>query len=157
MPTSNVPAPYLAILAQILRVFERVYFITSTFGLDGFESYRVVLYSALDVLSRDAEACTQLVSAMAHDLLERHGVSAPDAQPAAHVRMGQRMHVTYLLLVVEQWVSELPDTMINQLILPLCRPYLQDTRFQDTFESAHSVVLALYTCCLLYTSDAADE
>ena len=146
MPTSNVPAPYLAILTQILRVFERVYFITSTFGLDGFESYRVVLYSALDVLSRDAEACTQLVSAMAHDLLERHGVSAPDAQPAAHVRMGQRMHVTYLLLVVEQWVSELPDTMINQLILPLCRPYLQDTRFQDTFESAHSVVLALYTC-----------
>ena len=145
MPTSNVPEPYLDALAHVLRIFERVYWITSTFGLDGFESYRVVFYSALDVLSRDASACTQVVSSMAHDLLQRHK-DVPGGRPAAHVSFAQRMHVTYFLLVMEQWVAELPHAMLEQLGLPMCRPYLEDTRFQDTFESAHSVVLALYAC-----------
>ncbi|KOS15953.1 hypothetical protein Malapachy_3319 [Malassezia pachydermatis] len=143
MPTSNTPAPYLLVLAATLRIFGMLYWITSTFSMDGFESYRVVFYSALDVLSRDAEACTQLVSTMADELLQRYD-DVPGGRSAKDTSFGQRIHATFFLLVVEQLASELPDTMIDHLVLPMCRPYLEDTRFQDAFESAHSVVLALY-------------
>lgn len=47
--------------------------------------------------------------------------------------------------MAEQLISVLPDEVVEQLILPICRPYLENTRFSDTFESAHSVVLALYS------------
>ena len=142
MATSNTPAPYLRIMTDVVHVYLPLYFITSSFGLDGFESYRKVFYSALDVLSRDPEACTQLTAALAASVL---GNDAPGAQSAQDATFGQRIHTTYFLLVVEQLVSEVPNAMIDHLILPMCRPYLQDTSFQDAFESAHSVILALYT------------
>ncbi|WFD27567.1 hypothetical protein MNAN1_002566 [Malassezia nana] len=137
--TGAVPAAYLSVVSEVLYVYAALYWITSSFSLDGFDSYRVVLYSALDVQSRDAQACTELVTGLAHSLLD----AAPRA--AAQANYAERVHVTYLLLVIEQLVAELPETMIDDVVLPLCRPYLEDTRFQDAFESAHSVVLALYT------------
>ena len=138
-----VPAPYLAVLSEVLHVYASLYFITSSFSLDGFESYRVVFYSALDVQSRDAEACEELVRRLARTLLAYDGAGRP-ARAAAQADLAERIHVTYLLLVVEQLVAERPAPMIDCLVLPLCRPYLEDTRFQDAFESAHAVVLALY-------------
>lgn len=134
-----VPAAYLSVVSEVLYIYAALYWITSSFSLDGFDSYRVVLYSALDVQSRDAHACTELVAGLARFLLD----AAPRA--AAQADYAERVHVTYLLLVIEQLVAELPETMIHDLVLPLCRPYLEDTRFQDAFESAHSVVLALFT------------
>lgn len=143
MPTSNTPAPYLALLSATLDLFSASYWITSTFSLDGFESYRVVFYSALDVLSRDAAACTQLVSDMTDAIWTRfHDV--PGGRSARDASVAQRLRVTYALLVIELLTKELPPAMIDGLVLPMCRPYLEDTQYQDAFESAHSVVLALY-------------
>jgi len=141
--TRHVPAPYLAVLSDVLHIYAWLYWITSSFSLDGFESYRVVFYSALDVQSRDAAACEELVCSLARTLLAYDGHGRP-ARAAAQAGIAERIHVTYLLLVIEQLVAELPAAMIDDLVLPLCRPYLEDTRFQDAFESAHSVVLALY-------------
>lgn len=44
-----------------------MYWVTSTFGSDGFDVYRRVFYSALDVLGRDGEACVELVERVAPD------------------------------------------------------------------------------------------
>lgn len=138
MATSNTPAPYVRLLTDVLHIYLPLYFITTTFGLDGFESYRKVFYSALDVLSRDPDACTQLMAALANEV-------APTRGAADQATFQQRIHATYVLLVAEQLVAEVPEAMVSELILPMCRPYLEDTQFQDAFESAHSVVLALYT------------
>ncbi|CBQ73281.1 conserved hypothetical protein [Sporisorium reilianum SRZ2] len=130
--TSNLPLPYLVIVQHVLATYSHLYWITSTFGSDGFDVYRKVFYSALDVLGRDGEACIQL--------LELIYPSAVGLEPNA----AKRSSTTYFLNVAEQLVRVLPDAVVEQLVLPLCRPYLEDTRYGDTFESAHSVVLALY-------------
>ncbi|WFD02669.1 hypothetical protein MOBT1_001351 [Malassezia obtusa] len=142
MATSNTPVPYLHVITDVIHIYLPLYFITSQFGLDGFESYRKVFYSALDVLSRDPEGCTQLTAALAASVL---GGVSPRALTAQSATYAQRMHTTYFLLVVEQLVGEVPEAMIDHLILPICRPYLEDTSFQDAFESAHSVILALFS------------
>lgn len=152
MRASSVPAPFLSVLSEVLHIYASLYYITSSFSLDGFESYRVVFYSALDVQSRDAEACQQLIQSLARTLLAYDGPGSRPARAAAQADYQERLHVTYLLLVIEQLVAELPASMIDDLVLPLCRPYLEDTQFQDAFESAHSVVLALYTAQSLSTT-----
>ncbi|WFD42392.1 hypothetical protein MPSI1_001035 [Malassezia psittaci] len=142
MPTSNTPLPYLHIVTDVIHIYLPLYFITSEFGLDGFEIYRKVFYSALDVLSRDPETCTQLIAALASITLDG---SSPSELSVRNAGYGHHIHTTYFLLVAEQLVGDVPEAMIDQLILPICRPYLEDTSLQDAFESAHSVVLMLYT------------
>lgn len=134
--TSNLPPPYLQIVQTTLSTFSHLYWITSTFGSDGFDVYRKVFYSSLDVLGRDGEACIQLLELIAPEQVE--GTNLLELNAA------KRSRTTYFLNVVEQLVAVLPNEVIEQMILPICRPYLEDTRFQDTFESAHSVILALY-------------
>ncbi|WFD31499.1 hypothetical protein MSPP1_002536 [Malassezia sp. CBS 17886] len=146
--TSNTPVPYLSVLGDVLHIYLALYWVTQTFGLDGFESYRKVFYSALDVLSRDADASTQLVGALGEAVNGAHGetlVRAHGQRAARSLSFVERTRATYVLLVTEQLVPELPEAMVDCVVLPLCRPYLEDTTYQDAFESAHAVVLALYT------------
>ena len=132
--TSNLPLPYLSVVQHVLAVYSHLYWITSTFGSDGFDVYRKVFYSALDVLGRDGESCIQLLELV-----------APPEMGETEANRAKRSTTTYFVNVAEQLVGVLPDAVVEQLILPICRPYLQDPRFSDTFESAHSVVLALYS------------
>ncbi|SPO23798.1 uncharacterized protein UTRI_03673_B [Ustilago trichophora] len=141
--TSNLPAPYLLIVQLVLATYSNLYWITSTFGSDGFDVYRKVFYSALDVIGRDGEACIQLL-----ELIAPVAVDAVDSSISAdglEMNTAKRSSTTYFLNVAEQLVGVLPDAVVEQLILPICRPYLENTCFSDTFESAHSVVLALYS------------
>ncbi|SPO24405.1 uncharacterized protein UTRI_03673 [Ustilago trichophora] len=141
--TSNLPAPYLIIVQLVLATYSNLYWITSTFGSDGFDVYRKVFYSALDVIGRDGEACIQLL-----ELIAPVAVDAVDSSTSAdglETNTAKRSSTTYFLNVAEQVIGVLPDAVVEQLILPICRPYLENTRFSDTFESAHSVVLALYS------------
>lgn len=141
--TSNLPAPYLLVVQLILTTFSHLYWITSTFGSDGFDVYRKVFYSALDVIGRDGEACIQLLELIAPVTIDALGSST--STQGVEMNVAKRSSTTYFLNVAEQLVGVLPDEVVEQLILPICRPYLEDTRFSDTFESAHSVVLALYS------------
>ncbi|KAK0535697.1 hypothetical protein OC835_002302 [Tilletia horrida] len=129
--TSNIPTPYLQCMHSVLTTYAHMYWITSTFGHDGFDVYRSVFYSALDVLGRDGEACVGLLEG-----LVPHLSYGPDRL--------QETSATYLLLVAEQLIAVLPDAMVERLILPICRPYLTDTSDKDAFESAHSVLLAIF-------------
>ena len=136
--TSNIPTPYLHALRRILETYMHLYFITSSFGLDGFEAYRKVFFACLDVLGRDGRATIETLA----DLVSLRGGTNPS--PAATASFAERMRTTYYLLVSEQLVADVPDQLIEREILPVCVPYLEDPRYQDTFESAHTVVLALF-------------
>lgn len=141
--TSNLPTPYLMIVQMVLATFSHLYWITSTFGSDGFDVYRKVFYSALDVLGRDGEACIQLLELISP--VNPTSPGTPVSMDGLELNSAKRSFTTYFLNVAEQLIPTLPDEFIEQLILPISRPYLEDTRFSDTFESAHSVVLALYS------------
>ncbi|GAC97456.1 potential peroxisomal matrix Pex8 protein [Pseudozyma hubeiensis SY62] len=142
--TSNLPQPYLLIVQHVLATYSHLYWITSTFGSDGFDVYRKVFYSALDVIGRDGEACIQLLELIAPVRVDPTDPSTILAD-ALESNTAKRSSTTYFLNVAEQLVGVLPDQVVEQLVLPICRPYLENTRFSDTFESAHSVVLALYS------------
>ncbi|SNX83815.1 uncharacterized protein MEPE_02523 [Melanopsichium pennsylvanicum] len=141
--TSNLPEPYLVIMQLILATYSNLYWITSTFGSDGFDVYRKVFYSALDVVGRDGEACIQLLELIAPVPVE--SIDSSISVDGLEMNTAKRSSTTYFLNVAEQLVGVLPDEVVEQFILPICRPYLENTRFSDTFESAHSVVLALHS------------
>ncbi|KAN0064886.1 hypothetical protein ACQY0O_001943 [Thecaphora frezii] len=134
--TSNLPPAYIRTVQSILETFSHLYWITSTFGPQGFDVYRKVFYSALDVLGRDGEGSVTLLERI------QPVVSASQQTEGNAAR---RSPSTYFFDVAEQLLVVVPDEVIEQLLLPACRPYLEDTRFKETFESAHSVALAVYT------------
>ena len=146
--TSNLPPVYLLIVQSMLRTYSKLYWITSTFGSDGFDVYRKVFYSAIDVIGRDGEACIALLEEIRPDASAfLNGTSSGEVverQSLEH-NTAKRSGITYFLNVAEQIVPVLPDEVVEQMLLPFCRPYLEDTRFKDAFESAHSVALAVYT------------
>ncbi|CAD6889476.1 unnamed protein product [Tilletia laevis] len=129
--TSNIPTPYLQCMHAVLSTYAHMYWITSTFGHDGFDVYRSVFYSALDVIGRDGEACVGVLEAMVP-----HLSYGPDRL--------QETSATYFMLVSEQVVALLPSEIIKGLVLKICRPYLGNNTNKDAFESAHSVILSIF-------------
>jgi len=129
--TSNIPAQYLQCMHAVQTTYAHTYWITVTFGHDGFDVYRSVFYSSLDVLGRDGEACVALLEAL-----------------VPHLSYGpERLQVstaTHFMLVAEQIVGVLPDDMIEKLVLPICKPYLHSSANKYAFESAHTVLLAVF-------------
>jgi len=49
----------------------------------------------------------------------------------------------FALACVEQLVPTLGESVIEQAVFPLCLPHLSDPAHRETYESAHSVVLAI--------------
>lgn len=75
----------------------------------------------------------------------------------------ERSRVTFYLNVAEQLMKSIPSNYVEDSILQACRPfvvshallcavtdalvccrYLEDPKYRDTFESAHSVLLAIF-------------
>lgn len=131
--TSNIPPTYLELTTSILVVYSHLSWITSTFGSSAFDAYRRVFHESLEVLARDNQACINLVEKI-----------APEYGMDLQRNSGRRAAVTYYLDVVEQGMGALPDEMILQDILPLIKNYLEQSHYQDTFESAHSVILSIF-------------
>lgn len=138
---SNIPPVYLQIVRTMLLTYSNLSWIISTFGIGGFDAYRRVFYEALEVLGRDGRASVALTI----DLI-------PSPLGLIQHNAARRAKATFFLDVVEQLMVQLPDDLIEDIILPACRPYLDDRMYQEAFESAHSVVLSIYSTgkeCLL--------
>ncbi|MCO5584960.1 hypothetical protein L7F22_038892 [Adiantum nelumboides] len=138
---SNIPPVYLQIVRTILLTYSKLSWVISTFGTGGFDAYRRVFYEALEVLSRDGRASVALTIRL-----------IPSPLDILQTNAARRAKATFFLDVVEQLMIQLPDDMIEDVILPACRPYLDDRTYQEAFESAHSVVLSIYSSgkeCLL--------
>lgn len=138
---SNIPPVYLQIVQTMLLTYSSLSWIISTFGTGGFDAYRRVFYEALEVLSRDGRASVALTIQL-----------IPSPLDTIQTNAARRAKATFFLDVVEQLMIQLPDDMVEDVILPACRPYLDDRTYQEAFESAHSVVLSIFSSgkeCLL--------
>jgi hypothetical protein len=131
---SNIPTSYLELTRSVLIVYSHLSWITATFGSSAFDAYRRVFHEALEVLSRDAQACVNLVDKLA----------PVDQGTTLQINSGRRAAVTFYFDVVEQSMAVLPDEMVVQVILPLAKDYLEHAEYQDSFESAHSAVLSIF-------------
>ncbi|TDL23183.1 hypothetical protein BD410DRAFT_858264 [Rickenella mellea] len=131
---------------NVLWMLSHLSFIISKFGgvvvtgqshrADGFKELKKVFHTALDVLSADkgqSEAFVQRLS-------ETTGlVYEPERQPLCY-----HAWKAYALGCVEQLIPVINEQCTENYVLPMCQPHLSDPSNRETFESAHSVVLAIF-------------
>jgi hypothetical protein len=122
--------------ARTLRTLRDLYFISSRFGASTFSQYTFVYFTAIDILSQH--------TAHAEDFLQ-------DIMPAEIGSIPQhpvdRCHDLFYLNVAEHFPLVLTPQANEQLLIRASMPYLGvggDQRLLETFEAAHSVVLAVF-------------
>lgn len=124
--TSNLSLEYLEMISQVLKIYSSMFWVTSSFGISpmggpaGFDTYRKVFYSSLDILGRDELRCTQVVEELAFRHSDRTG-DADQIDLKKYPNLGMDGDgITYFLDLVEQLIVVLSDEIIKELILPLC-------------------------------------
>lgn len=130
---SNIPAPYLAAVQSCLHTYGRMYFVVNVFGSDTLTAYKRVFYTCLDLLQRDAQASLHFLLAILP--------SGPSGQGTEQGSLSQKV---FYLDAAEQLVSAAPDSLIERQVLPLAHPFLESNKAPNAFESAHSLVLAIF-------------
>ncbi|EJD40903.1 hypothetical protein AURDEDRAFT_186859 [Auricularia subglabra TFB-10046 SS5] len=134
-PHSSAPA--LAAIA--LRTFASLAFVLAQFGgiaaPGGVPELRRAAFNALDVVATDGAESDVLVRALADDVTQ---------SKLAHDHPVWRAKTAYALACIEQLVPVLSDTCIQQVVVPLCEPHLREPSHRETFEAAHSTILAVF-------------
>ncbi|KAH7100374.1 hypothetical protein BKA62DRAFT_771642 [Auriculariales sp. MPI-PUGE-AT-0066] len=130
-------APALGAIA--LRSFSSLAFVLAQFGgiaaPGGVPELRRAAFNALDVVASDGAESDVLVRALVQDL---QNSSLPHSHPVWHAK------AAYAFACIEQLVPVLPDTCLRQVVVPVCTPHLRDASNRETFEAAHSTVLAVF-------------
>ncbi|KAG9315619.1 hypothetical protein JVU11DRAFT_3261 [Chiua virens] len=122
-----------------LRTFSHLAFVIDKFGGAGhgaFTELKRGFYLALDVLANNPDESEQFVKGL-FDEIWTSGFT-----PTHPV---QRAKKAFALSAMEQLVPVLSSTTIQTIILPFCSPHLSDYTHRGEFESAHSVVLAVFS------------
>ncbi|GAA5981779.1 hypothetical protein JCM10908_004606 [Rhodotorula pacifica] len=146
-----------SLATEAVRALSKTYFVALKFGQAGFPAWRAVLAGLVDVVSAPlpAEAARPNGGSPAEELvrsLEGPRAATPDR---LHRRAVDRAEVTFWMNTAEQVMSQLGNDYIEKQVLPRCRPYLDDATYRDTFEAAHSVVLAVFAADKPCTCDVA--
>ncbi|KAL8279383.1 hypothetical protein RQP46_008195 [Phenoliferia psychrophenolica] len=118
---------------QALRTLGLTYFVTMKFGVEGFGAWRGVWSGLVEIVRGDEESCEQLMREL-----------QPPAVGKLHEREVERSVATFYLNAAEQLMKPLPNAHVEDPVLRCCRPYLENTLHRETFESAHSVLLAIF-------------
>lgn len=122
--------------AQTLQTLRDLYFISSRFGASSFSQYTFVYFTAIDILSQypaQAEAFLEDIRPAEIGLIPQHPLD--------------RCHDLFFLNVAEHFPLVVTPQVNEQLLLRASMPYLGvggDQRLLETFEAAHSVVLAVF-------------
>ncbi|KAF9523889.1 hypothetical protein CPB83DRAFT_647670 [Crepidotus variabilis] len=144
----SITAATLAL--QTLHLLSHLSFIISQFGgvtttTQGFEHLKRTFYMALDILAHsegqpggqivvpNAEAYVQQVCLMLNAQRAESAATAPRQAKQA-----------FVLASIEQVVPVLSDKCIRNWVWGICYPHLNDSSHRETYESAHSVVLAIF-------------
>ncbi|KAI0304338.1 hypothetical protein B0F90DRAFT_1815685 [Multifurca ochricompacta] len=148
LPThSSLALLTLRTLSQLSFVISKFGGVTSTSGA-GFAELKRVFYSALDVLSVDAEASEKFVKALSTHAPASSSLKPQLAEPLTRARQA------FNLACVEQLVPLLSLDTIEYFAFPLCLPHLDDASHRETYESAHSVILAVFAAHALERPDS---
>ncbi|KAF7365404.1 hypothetical protein MVEN_00412900 [Mycena venus] len=137
-----VPVPS-ALALTVLHTLCDLSFVVSQFGgvtttaSPGFMELKKTFYLALDILAKSEEESNRFVRELCLSVREWHGRSG-DRDPDFQAKMA------YALTCIEQLVPVLSGDCIQSYALPLALPYLSDASNRETYESSHSVVLAIF-------------
>ncbi|KAF8208718.1 hypothetical protein K438DRAFT_1961289 [Mycena galopus ATCC 62051] len=140
--SSAVPVPS-ALALTVLHALSDLSFVISQFGgvtttaSPGFTELKKTFYLALDILAKsepESERFVRELSASVREWQARVGNQDPDVQAKT----------AYALTCIEQLVPVLNGKCIQAHALPFALPYLSDPLYRETYESSHSVVLAVF-------------
>ncbi|KAI0345822.1 hypothetical protein BDW22DRAFT_1353428 [Trametopsis cervina] len=132
----------LNILSNIAFTLPQFGGVSSTASDGGFVELKKVFYTALDVLSADELESARFV----HELREstEHNQVQNQNQRQGWPSTFWFAKKAYALACVEQLVKVLNEDSIRNDVYPLVAPHLEDLAHRETFESAHSVMLAIF-------------
>jgi hypothetical protein len=120
---------------QIVYMISRLYFINQRLnGGAGFPAYHTVLTNAVSRLTTASQLETCL------DRLLQHVVTHK-----AQSDTMQRSIIVFYLDLCEQVLHKVEQRYLQDVILPLAHLYLAKHEYADTFASANSVLLAIFT------------
>ncbi|KAJ7645555.1 hypothetical protein DFH06DRAFT_1333196 [Mycena polygramma] len=137
-----VPVPS-ALALTVLHTLCNLSFVVSQFGgvtttaSPGFVELKKTFYLALDILAKSGEESDRFVRELSLSLQEWQG-RAGDRDPDVQAK------TAYALTCIEQLVPVLSADCIQAYALPLSLPHLSDPSYRETYESSHSVVLAIF-------------
>ncbi|PCH40275.1 hypothetical protein WOLCODRAFT_162231 [Wolfiporia cocos MD-104 SS10] len=139
--------------ADILRTLSYLAFVIQQFGgvattgPASFPELKRVFYTALDVLSASAPSCESYVDELIGSM------SSLGHAPATFVQT----KTAYAFVCTEQLISVLPERQIQHVIFPMCLAHLNDSIHRETYESAHSVMLAVFASHAQKSSQKSSE
>jgi len=137
---SEMPSPFSFSLTA-LHILSHLSFILPQFGgvtsigEGSFSELKKVHYTALDILASSQEESERFV----RELCEASSTLSSRPLPANFLHAKK----AYVLACIEQLVSVLCDASIRNEVFPACVPHLSDPSHRETYESSHSVMLAI--------------
>ncbi|KAJ7644341.1 hypothetical protein FB45DRAFT_824461 [Roridomyces roridus] len=126
----------------VLHTLSDLSFVVSQFGgvtttaSPGFVELKKTFYLALDILSKNAEESDTFVRELC--------LSVQDWKSRGNQESDVQAKLAYALTSIEQLVPVLNVDCIQSCALPLALPHLSDPTHRETYESSHSVVLAIF-------------
>ncbi|GAA6012349.1 hypothetical protein JCM11491_007105 [Sporobolomyces phaffii] len=126
----------------------KTYFVASRFGQGGFKAWRAVLAGMVDVAAAPSPSVARLGLdrlSPAEQLAREMETPLGDDRDGTHSRLVVRAASTFWMNTIEQVMDELSDSYVESSVLPRCKPYLDCSKYPEPFESAHSVLLAIFS------------
>lgn len=136
--TSAVPSSTSTLAVIVLQALSHLSFVITQFGGAGhsaFDELKRLFYLALDVLGSDVTESNKYAR---HLCVVDLGLEPFPAHPFYQAKKA------FALSAIEQLIPVLNELTIQELVFPTCLPHLSDASHRETFESAHSVVLAIF-------------
>ncbi|KAG1749199.1 hypothetical protein EDB19DRAFT_1681290 [Suillus lakei] len=139
VPSTSAVLPLTSTLAvTVLQALSHLSFVIAQFGGAGhgaFDELKRLFYFALDVLGSDVTESNKYVRDLC---VVESGQEPLPAHPFYQAKKA------FVLSAIEQLIPVLSELTIQELVIPTCLPHLSDASHRETFESAHSVVLAIF-------------
>ncbi|GAA5824200.1 hypothetical protein JCM11251_001564 [Rhodosporidiobolus azoricus] len=146
------PTPVQRQLAtQAVRALGKSYFVALKFGQNGFDAWRAVLGGLVEVVA--APRTPSWTASPAEEAGEESPAEtlAKSLEPVKgtghegrHNRAVERAEATFWMNTVELVMAQLGEGYVEKRVLRGVRPYLDDATYRDSFEAAHSVMLAFF-------------
>ncbi|KAA1479310.1 hypothetical protein DENSPDRAFT_789064 [Dentipellis sp. KUC8613] len=142
------PAVFSLSLAT-LRILSHLAFVISEFGgittgsQGGFPELKRVFYTSLDILSASSSNAEHYMRMLASE--EKSFPGSSSSTRLVDLGVYFRSKKALRLACIEQLVPVLTIPTIENSVFPLCIPHLHDPSRRELYESAHSVVLAIFS------------
>ncbi|KIJ57207.1 hypothetical protein M422DRAFT_773864 [Sphaerobolus stellatus SS14] len=126
----------------LLRSLYDLSFVISQFGGvvstgTGFKELKRAFYMAIDIIDADLDS-------EATDTFATSLISCVEESPLPVSHPSRQAQTAFTLATLEQLVSVLSDSVIENAVVPFCDPFLDDPSHREVYESAHSVMLSIF-------------